>query len=260
MEKEIARDSETPSTVVENTPSEAGSTHVLQAADVDMQNILHMYESEKEKSNKLESELDRITQLYFQCQNDLKYWQDKCVDQKMEIGLLKYDLDGLSEGRKSKDTQEVKKLKQTIKKLEESHEVLVNSQKSEYDAKIQDFEQKLKSKEDILERIRGTVDSLNLKLDEQKTEASILSNILNLPDNNAMIRFIYNAQMRVNQKLYHDITKARARENETTDAGSSSSSSDGLSSPAAMNHPMFMGMNPMMMPNPGMQLPQYPLY
>ena len=56
-------------------------------------------------------------------QNDLKYWQDKCIDSKIENQSLTFEIEQLQSNKKKTDDTTVAELKKTIQDLEQKQEV-----------------------------------------------------------------------------------------------------------------------------------------
>lgn len=236
------------------------SAPILQAADVDFQTVTRLYDGERKKCLQLQQELHSLTQNLLSTQDTTKYWQDKWVQLKIELGLANYELAQLRGEKKSKDSEQVKDMTQKLLEMEDRQKHLNEAHKYEIEQKQKEMDELLKRKDEIIERVREVVDRLNVRLDEQKTEDKIMENILALDDRNSMIRFVYTAQYKVNQKIMSDITKGR-KGSDKSDGSSSTSSNEDLTTPALMQpQPMFMGMNPMMFPNPSMQFGPFPMF
>jgi hypothetical protein len=84
----------------------------------------------------------------------------------------------------------------------------------------------IEQKNEVIERIKGAVERLNDKLDEQKLEAKIVENVLSLPDTQSMVRLVLTAQFRVQQKYFSDLAKRNSNESQTSSDGCSSTSSN----------------------------------
>jgi len=87
-------------------------------------------------------------------------------------------------------SEEIDAKKLEINKLNKSHTKLLAELLTE-------CEKDLKVKDDLIERNKEANDRLNNKLDEQKTEDSIINNILSLGDKNIVQRFLVNTQIKV---------------------------------------------------------------
>lgn len=252
--------SETYSEIQPSAPVVGVSTQILQAADVDFQTVTRLYDSEHKKWVQLQQELHALTQNLMSTQDTTKYWQDKWVQLKIELGLANYELAQLRGEKKSKDAEQVKDMTQKLQEMEDRQKHLVEAHKYELEQKQKEMDELLKRKDEIIERVKEVVDRLNVRLDEQKTEDKIMENILALDDRNSMIRFVYTAQYKVNQKIISDIAKGR-KGSDKSDGTSSTSSNEDLTTPIPMQQqPMFMGMNPMMFPNPPMQFGPFPMF
>ena len=232
--------------------------------DIDMQTLVQMYQEEKQRSMMLENEIARITQAYMKslkAQDDIKYWQDKCVELKIEVAVLTHDLKEIQDETKHKDSIEVANLKESIMKLENENTTLTKQKADELDNKITNLEDSLKRKDEVMNELRQQIDSLNGDLSSQKNEDGIIKNILELHDHKTMITVLYTAQTKVNQKLYEAMMKPNIND---LSNGEATKLSNGQEKPQNSSAPFpFVGFNPFMFPNPnGHNFPMspYPMF
>ena len=256
---------------------------ILQSSEVDLQTLTHMYEAEKQKREKIEQTIRVLTQKHLVADKDSRYWQQKALSLQMDLSLAQYDIEELKGTRKIKSVDAVNKLKQKYEILEDlleqefdySYDTLLDGLVERYQLKLEHqevvYKAEIDEKEAVNERIRDVVDRLNEKLDFEKTEDKITENILNLRDTNSMLRLIYHAQFKVNQKILAPHLAKKKDEN-GSESGNSTNSNEELNvpmfpmmqpqmmGPPMMSSQMMMGMNPMMQAQlMNMQLPPQPV-
>ena len=60
----------------------------------------------------------------------------------------------------------------------------------------------------MIDGLKATVESLNTELNSQNSEEAMIRNILSLPDQNSMIRFMYRAQVIVNNQIFDNLVRS----------------------------------------------------
>ena len=140
--------------------------------------------------------------------DDIEYWKYKWVQLKIENEILSYDIKELTENKNQRDSTEVANLKETIKILENEHAVSLTNQKQQFESKIWELEDRLKRKDEVIDGLKATVESLNTELNSQNSEETMIRNILSLPDQNSMIRFMYRAQVIVNNQIFDNLVRS----------------------------------------------------
>ena len=106
--------------------------------------------------------------------DDIEYWKDKWVQLKIENVILSYDIIELTENTNQRDSAEVANLKETIKILENEHAVSLTNQKQQFESKIWELEDRLKRKDEVIEGLKATVESLNTELNSQNSEETMI--------------------------------------------------------------------------------------
>ena len=126
-------------------------------------------------------------------------------------------------------------------------------------SKIISLEDSLMRKDEVINDLRQQLDTLNNDLNNQKTEESILKNILELPDQHSTMRFLFTVQTRVNQKIYENMVKQKSMETSNSEGNKLSNGNGKLQS---SNLPYF-GFNPLLLQNAnGYNVPisPFPIY
>lgn len=180
-------------------------TTVIQAADVDVQNLSRMYYAEVDKSAKLELEVKRLTQNYMhmlKLDDDVKYWQHKWVQLKVENAVLTHDIKELTEDIRLNDSKQTDSQQDSIECLTERHLSTVTALQQAFEARIADLEADVAAKDETIACLTSTVETLTSKLSCQADEETIIKHILSLPDQASMLRFMYTAQVMVNSKIF----------------------------------------------------------
>lgn len=231
----------------------AADLECMQTSKVEVESLRQLLETEKALATELRQELNLATQGKLKAEDDVKYWRDKCVRLQMDLGSANYDLSVLRGERQGLDSTETLKLKTQMSELEDKFKHMIEAHKHEMEAKEQEMQDSLKQKDDIIQRIRDVVDRLNIRLDEQKTESKIIENILALPDGNSMMRAVYTAQFKVNQKIISNIAKAKRGDEKASDSSSSTGSED-----LTPTNGMAVPQQPFMVPQ--MMFPHSPMH
>lgn len=235
---------------------------IFQSDQLELDSIRRMYESEHKRWGELENELNKLAQKHLIQWDNTKYWKDKWLQLKIDLGVAEYDLADLRGEKGNRDNKELKQVKSKVDELETQIKDLLELHSSQLLEKETDLKNTIDQKNEVIERIKGAVERLNDRLDEQKWESKIIENILTLPDISWMIRLVSTAQFKVQQKYFSDLAKRQNNENQTSssDGCSSTSSNEELSSKSQIvpQQPFIMGMAPMMFPQqpifPPMQL------
>ena len=224
---------------------------VLQSVDLEYTNMAHLYEVEKGRTAQLEKELNEMTQKFMHEAQQTEYWKRKCLDLKLESQLAQFDAQEARQHKQGNDSKKLKAAQGQISQLEDQIKHLVEAHKHEILEKEDELQAQLRTKDEVIDRIKGAVERLNDKLDEQKSEKGIVDNILALPDHNMMMRLVYTAQYKVNQKIMEEIAKKNkaAEKSSSESSGDSNTNSYVSDRPAMMmQQPMYMNFSPMMLP------------
>jgi chromosome segregation ATPase len=235
---------------------------IFQSDQLELDSIRRMYESEHKRCGELENELNKLAQKHLIQWNNAKYWKEKSLQLKLDLGIAEYDLADLRGEKSHKENNELKQTKTKMDELEAKIKDLLESHSSQLLEKETEIKNTIDQKNEVIERIKGAVERLNDRLDEQKWESKIIENILSLPDISWMMRLVSTAQFKVQQKYFSDLAKRQNNENQTSssDGCSSTSSNEELNtkSQTLPQQPFIMGMAPMMFPQqpifPPMQL------
>lgn len=245
--------------VISPEPESVEIVNILSSEQLELNTVTKMLEAQRWENESLKVELNSLAQKLLKSESDSKYWQGKCIKLQTDLFVAQFDLNEYKEAKESTDLKQLKTVKEQLGQLQGQIAHLKEAHKSEIAQLNEAHHLALTGKEEVNQRIRQVVDRLNDKLDEQKREDTILNNILSLEDN-AMLRFVYTAQFKANEKILHNMNRRKTSDDKTSDRDSSTSSNEDASKMQIpfTNNQVFMGINPMMRPN--MQFGQMPFF